>query len=110
MIRRPPRSTLFPYTTLFRSVARSIHPGPLRRLYGGFDLWRTPVHQGLPFNGFDNHKMPGIIGPWYFPLATRDLRAIGKAVDLRDLKALAAIILVVIKHAEKAQALGVERT
>src|SRR2546422_7365978 len=28
MIRRPPRSTLFPYTTLFRSVAR---PRPLDR-------------------------------------------------------------------------------
>src|SRR3712207_8479198 len=27
MIRRPPRSTLFPYTTLFRSE-RSMHPGP----------------------------------------------------------------------------------
>src|SRR5258707_7439614 len=26
MIRRPPRSTLFPYTTLFRSVAEQ-HPG-----------------------------------------------------------------------------------
>src|SRR5256885_3450634 len=26
MIRRPPRSTLFPYTTLFRSVAASRHP------------------------------------------------------------------------------------
>src|SRR5256885_8550805 len=25
MIRRPPRSTLFPYTTLFRSPARPIH-------------------------------------------------------------------------------------
>src|SRR3712207_8480778 len=25
MIRRPPRSTLFPYTTLFRSVARQRH-------------------------------------------------------------------------------------
>src|SRR5216684_7873709 len=25
MIRRPPRSTLFPYTTLFRSIARSRH-------------------------------------------------------------------------------------
>src|SRR5690349_741859 len=25
MIRRPPRSTLFPYTTLFRSVERTIH-------------------------------------------------------------------------------------
>src|SRR2546428_6189570 len=26
MIRRPPRSTLFPYTTLFRSVARATTP------------------------------------------------------------------------------------
>src|SRR4051794_41760128 len=26
MIRRPPRSTLFPYTTLFRSVARGERP------------------------------------------------------------------------------------
>src|SRR5689334_24199225 len=26
MIRRPPRSTLFPYTTLFRSLARSVAP------------------------------------------------------------------------------------
>src|SRR3712207_6999814 len=25
MIRRPPRSTLFPYTTLFRSLDRSLH-------------------------------------------------------------------------------------
>src|SRR6266853_2439440 len=28
MIRRPPRSTLFPYTTLFRSLFRSRHPSP----------------------------------------------------------------------------------
>src|SRR3990170_7355926 len=35
MIRRPPRSTLFPYTTLFRSIPR---PG------------RTPLHRyGRPF-------------------------------------------------------------
>src|SRR3712207_7854503 len=27
MIRRPPRSTLFPYTTLFRSSGTSIHRG-----------------------------------------------------------------------------------
>src|SRR5256884_9991537 len=26
MIRRPPRSTLFPYTTLFRSLLREHHP------------------------------------------------------------------------------------
>src|SRR3712207_8870784 len=28
MIRRPPRSTLFPYTTLFRSRARSVSSAP----------------------------------------------------------------------------------
>src|SRR3712207_8289120 len=33
MIRRPPRSTLFPYTTLFRSCERR-------------DAGRTPVHRG----------------------------------------------------------------
>src|SRR2546430_11740722 len=27
MIRRPPRSTLFPYTTLFRSVGEAARPG-----------------------------------------------------------------------------------
>src|SRR2546430_15938772 len=31
MIRRPPRSTLFPYTTLFRSVARARHVEHLAR-------------------------------------------------------------------------------
>src|SRR5258705_9002446 len=34
MIRRPPRSTLFPYTTLFRSVYRS-HHGPIVRQADG---------------------------------------------------------------------------
>src|SRR5688572_31710224 len=29
MIRRPPRSTLFPYTTLFRSNVRAAHHGSL---------------------------------------------------------------------------------
>src|SRR2546430_12483627 len=32
MIRRPPRSTLFPYTTLFRSLRRKIHESRQRRL------------------------------------------------------------------------------
>src|SRR2546427_1710862 len=30
MIRRPPRSTLFPYTTLFRSQAGGLHRGAAR--------------------------------------------------------------------------------
>src|SRR5256885_5244842 len=37
MIRRPPRSTLFPYTTLFRSIAKMVlHGTPVRQ-----DLLRT---------------------------------------------------------------------
>src|SRR2546422_7314216 len=44
MIRRPPRSTLFPYTTLFRSVrARQ----PARGLLGG----RRPARQRHPRDG-----------------------------------------------------------
>src|SRR2546430_11478865 len=39
MIRRPPRSTLFPYTTLFRSYAgRIVETGPVR------DVVRSPAH------------------------------------------------------------------
>src|SRR2546430_12794518 len=35
MIRRPPRSTLFPYTTLFRSQLKRLAPGaPDRPVYG----------------------------------------------------------------------------
>src|SRR3712207_7341737 len=41
MIRRPPRSTLFPYTTLFRSFAHRHHPTltPSRRPLRGSSLF-----------------------------------------------------------------------
>src|SRR2546422_4578156 len=41
MIRRPPRSTLFPYTTLFRSL----YAGPRPRLVGR--QWNRPAAQGV---------------------------------------------------------------
>src|SRR3712207_8143946 len=40
MIRRPPRSTLFPYTTLFRSI--------------GDDLQMPPIHQAEAPLGLEN--------------------------------------------------------
>src|SRR3712207_7424296 len=49
MIRRPPRSTLFPYTTLFRSEA-----GDLRTLVRFLDPkveWVHPAATRLPFDG-----------------------------------------------------------
>src|SRR5256885_8519178 len=45
MIRRPPRSTLFPYTTLFRSREAPPQPPPNRRwilLDSGIRLWGVP--------------------------------------------------------------------
>src|SRR2546429_3315764 len=38
MIRRPPRSTLFPYTTLFRSVTTGLRPN-MRLKLAGADLY-----------------------------------------------------------------------
>src|SRR2546421_8534691 len=47
MIRRPPRSTLFPYTTLFRS-ARGLARLAGERLAFGHPLIRGAVYQGAP--------------------------------------------------------------
>src|SRR5258708_20489566 len=43
MIRRPPRSTLFPYTTLFRSCSPAISTFP------GRSWLLTPAHRSLAF-------------------------------------------------------------
>src|SRR5256885_9359202 len=44
MIRRPPRSTLFPYTTLFRSLRRDLH--------------RPASGAGGPPDGIRKHRPP----------------------------------------------------
>src|SRR3989442_9758181 len=44
MIRRPPRSTLFPYTTLFRSTALGICAGDAAEAWPGRDV----VEHALP--------------------------------------------------------------
>src|SRR3712207_6991913 len=66
MIRRPPRSTLFPYTTLFRSgLQRAGHLERLRALVGP-NPGRQPVWRGvrlldrlrLRAEGEDRHDRP----------------------------------------------------
>src|SRR3712207_7493339 len=44
MIRRPPRSTLFPYTTLFRSVLLALAAGFLADRYGRRTLIRATAY------------------------------------------------------------------
>src|SRR3712207_7750361 len=59
MIRRPPRSTLFPYTTLFRSplgdraprAGRAAPPQPGGRLPGAAPRGRAPARQPLAPRG-----------------------------------------------------------
>src|SRR5258708_38996620 len=72
MIRRPPRSTLFPYTTLFRSrvdlgrlglrAVPRIDPHDARAALGGADARPRTVGQAAPIqqgqDGGHNHATP----------------------------------------------------
>src|SRR5256885_9637046 len=54
MIRRPPRSTLFPYTTLFRSLGQR-HRAAEGRPYRA-DLERARNHLAIVAAGFARHR------------------------------------------------------
>src|SRR5688572_31473099 len=60
MIRRPPRSTLFPYTTLFRSWARSMRPlRKARRVNSPGSARRAPAAKKVSRTSF-----AGSVPPW----------------------------------------------
>src|SRR2546427_10979461 len=91
MIRRPPRSTLFPYTTLFRSSLL------IQLNHGGRPLQRRPAQPS-----FNQHRAPRIRGarcwlkegcaglrwrgrpPWLSCIKRLDRKSVvyGKSVDL----------------------------
>src|SRR2546422_4301325 len=52
MIRRPPRSTLFPYTTLFRSLPALLHAGVVGRGDARQEVLREVPAEGL------GHRVP----------------------------------------------------
>src|SRR5438132_10107431 len=61
MIRRPPRSTLFPYTTLFRSVDQEVNlDGNVvfgnARLVGHLDEQLAQIHPGRPVDERDERS------------------------------------------------------
>src|SRR5258705_11665032 len=83
MIRRPPRSTLFPYTTLFRSVLLPVVVGveDVRRLRGVLRQVQSELAaEGKPFN-------PGIpLGAMIeVPSAALMVRTLAKEVDFLSL-------------------------
>src|SRR3712207_8179894 len=80
MIRRPPRSTLFPYTTLFRSLRRD-HRGP-RLEEGGVhgEPRRRHRHRGGGrVHAREDHAAPG--GP---ALRAAHVRGDGDGVDRKS--------------------------
>src|SRR3712207_9159276 len=82
MIRRPPTSTLFPYTTLFRSAADKLHGDVIPYLNTHFiGVERVP------------HGVTGHIVPWNYPM-----QIFGRSVGA----ALAAGNATVVKPAEDA--------
>src|SRR3712207_9017962 len=59
MIRRPPRSTLFPYTTLFRSLIASVLDRPSRGGSGAppiAESGRSSSVAGAPVDGQDRRR------------------------------------------------------
>src|SRR3712207_8845683 len=63
MIRRPPRSTLFPYTTLFRSSSRYVNP-----FSGHLNLESLPPLEGVGQPAQLRYELGGGVDPLYIPV------------------------------------------
>src|SRR5687768_17973144 len=92
MIRRPPRSTLFPYTTLFRSRA-----GQPQGVHGGGDPgqppsappWREQVRMGPPLQDRKSTRLNsshGYISYAVFCLKKKKKKRRGQARETSSLK------------------------
>src|SRR5260221_8592395 len=57
MIRRPPRSTLFPYTTLFRSPIEDV-------VFGGWDIYEASAYESARKAGVLNTEHLGPLKPF----------------------------------------------
>src|SRR5438093_9795676 len=81
MIRRPPRSTLFPYTTLFRSVPfREISLAPTKTMSGEIEV-------NEPVRVYDTS------GPWGDPDCRCDVRSEEHTSELQSLTNLVCRLL-----------------
>src|SRR5258708_19219971 len=58
MIRRPPRSTLFPYTTLFRSTHNTNQVAGIRFPLKGWDENGVPAHHDLEYKDVRVSNVP----------------------------------------------------
>src|SRR3989454_10788025 len=87
MIRRPPRSTLFPYTTLFRSIAGNGRVIDLSTVRVEHDLYVLKQISGIPMSlaGALHAQGAAIVNPYPVTVALRD-----KVIAARILEAAGA--------------------
>src|SRR5438876_6657668 len=84
MIRRPPRSTLFPYTTLFRSHLGLHHPGPVRLIP---EDPRAALDVRMMDRFFDNYvmtPMQKLVSDSIRAAEHRDRRGVAEAREMLD--------------------------
>src|SRR3989441_1642444 len=92
MIRRPPRSTLFPYTTLFRSLSLAIgRNGQNVRLASELTGWKIDLYSSREW------LERGGEGPLFAPLPPEEEAA--TKVSLRELKGLPVELVDVLARA-----------
>src|SRR2546422_9785498 len=87
MIRRPPRSTLFPYTTLFRSPGSAVHDEILFDAESGFKR-KTNNAGGL--EGGVTNGQPVVVRAAMKPIST--LRKPLRSVDTATKEAVEAVV------------------
>src|SRR2546427_5291210 len=88
MIRRPPRSTLFPYTTLFRSLDgvrsnRFTEPLPVERLEERYQFRRVGLRDFAVFDGVGHHAASFVARRTLNPLPRFTILAVPNAWAIR---------------------------
>src|SRR3712207_9577693 len=88
MIRRPPRSTLFPYTTLFRSLAGN---------FDGFkpEIGRLAAGHGLLLRGLGGGRFEPV------PSARSGFFVPGQARDIQRLRTRAGSLIAVTRNNDR---------
>src|SRR3712207_7740505 len=85
MIRRPPRSTLFPYTTLFRSLRRRLQPGSAARTRS-----TVIVREG---RGYAVRLPPDAVDAWSFEALVQQARSEEHTSELQSRQYLVCRLL-----------------
>src|SRR3712207_7494822 len=102
MIRRPPRSTLFPYTTLFRSTMKEL-PATLLLRPIGFDTLATEIWRYTSVASYSRAAVPALL----LVLVSAPLRSEEHTSELQSRQYLVCRLLLEKKHTSTHQHISI---